>query len=96
MTRRIGAAVLALLGASALALTAAVPAASAATTSSWATWPTFSGVSGSYQGTMTLGRAARPDRDAHERLARRRERRLGRLELAGGVDPGGCEVRQQS
>ncbi|WP_285042782.1 carboxypeptidase regulatory-like domain-containing protein [Plantibacter sp. LMC-P-059a] len=54
MTRRIGAAVLALLGASALALTAAVPAASAATTSSWATWPTFSGVSGSYQGTMTL------------------------------------------
>ncbi|MBF4566242.1 carboxypeptidase regulatory-like domain-containing protein [Plantibacter sp. VKM Ac-2876] len=54
MTRRIGAAVLALLGASALALTAAVPAASAATTSSWATWPTFSGASGSYQGTMTL------------------------------------------
>ncbi|WP_411556941.1 carboxypeptidase regulatory-like domain-containing protein [Plantibacter sp. MPB07] len=54
MTRRIGAAVLALLGASALALTAAVPAASAATTSSWATWSELSGGSGSYQGIMTL------------------------------------------
>lgn len=54
MTRRIGASALALLGASVLALTAAVPAASAATTSSWASWPTFSGSAGSYQGTMTL------------------------------------------